>query len=224
MPRFRQTIIWPIFLKMHIALRILAVLIGLSLLTPGLAISAGMVMSDGEFGMLPEYCRQKSHVSVRHSVSNQAYFEGSASYVGSLHHYCWALVNLTRSYRAGISIQERTSILSNVVADIDYVFNNHPVTSGNSSLFSEMYGTRGLALLRLGNARAAESSFQEANKLDPQNWRAYLQWAIYLRQAGRNKEALKVVEEGLENTPDSRALKSLQSEIQGNPSKGKKEQ
>lgn len=201
---------------MHMILRTLAILIGLSLLVPSPA-SAGMVMSDAEFAILPEYCRQKSNVSARHSASNPAYFsQGSGgSYVGSLHHYCWALVNLTRSYRAGITNQERKSILSNVVADIDYVFNNHPVTSGNSALFSEMYGTRGQALLRLGNIRAAESSFQEAFKLDPQNWRAYLQWAIYLHQEGRNKEAFKVTVEGLENTPDSRALKSLQSEIKG---------
>lgn len=210
---------------MHMLLRTLTILVGLSLLAPGPA-TAGMVMTDAEFAILPEYCRQKSNVSARHSASNPSYFNQGAggSYVGSLHHYCWALVNLTRSYRSGISNQERTSILSNVVADIDYVFNNHPVTPGNSSLFSEMYGTRGQALLRLGNVRAAESSFQEACKLDPQNWRAYLHWAIYLRQVGRNKEALKVVEDGLENTPDSRALKSLQSEIQGNPSKGKKGQ
>lgn len=209
---------------MHTSLRILAVLIGLSLHLPGPAY-AGMVMSDAEFAILPEYCKQKSNVSARHSPSNTTYFSQGAegSYVGSLHHYCWALINLTRSYRAGITSQERTSILSNVVADIDYVFDNHPVTPGNSALFSEMYGTRGQALLRLGNIRAAESSFQEAYKLDPKNWRAYLRWAIYLRQVGRNKEALKVVEEGLENTPDSRALKSLHTEIRGNPSKGKKD-
>lgn len=205
-------------------LRTLGILVVLLQLTTAPA-SAGMVMTDSEFAMLPEYCRQKSNVSARHSASNPAYFNqaGGDSYVGSLHHYCWALVNLTRSYRSGITNQERTSILANVVADIDYVFNNHPVTPGNSSLFSEMYGTRGQALLRLSNVRAAESSFQEACKLNPKNWRAYLQWAIYLHQSGRNKEALKVLGDGLENTPDSRALKALQSEIQGS-TKGKKEQ
>lgn len=203
-------------------LRALPAFIGLWLIGIGSATAGGMVMTDAEFAMLPEYCKQKSNVSARHSASNPAYFEqAGGAYVGSLHHYCWALVNLTRSYRSSMSAQQRTSILSNVVADIDYVFNNHPVTPGNSSLYSEMYTTRGQAMVRLGEIRGAEVSFQEARKLNPKNWRAYFQWAIHLQLAGKAKEASKLVAEGLENAPDSRALKTLAEELQSGRKKEK---
>lgn len=180
---------------------------------------AQMVMTDAEFNLLPAFCRHQSHVSQRHAnVPRSIYWENvlgdSFSHV---HHYCWALVNLGRSYRTGMAKAQRRTALISAAGDVNYVIErSHP----DMPLLAEFHTTRGQALLLAGEAKEAEASFATARQIDPTYWRAYLIWAVALKQNGKNKEAAELVTKGLEHSPDSKALKSLANEFQ--PSSQKK--
>lgn len=176
-------------------------------------VSAVMDISDAERIMLPEYCRHQANVSVRHPnpPRSLAWENELGSVFPHVHHYCWAMVNLTRSYRSSVSPQEKRSMLKGVVDDIDYVLIR---ASTNVPILADINTTKGRALLLMNEPRLAEQAFAEARRIDPTNWRAYYLWALYLQQSGRTKEASALVEQGLEQVPDSKSLATLLQELQ----------
>lgn len=179
---------------------------------------AQMAMTDAEFDILPAFCHHQSHVSQRHSnVPRSIYWENIlGDSFTHVHHYCWALVNLGRSYRTGMAKEQRRTALISAAGDVNYVIER---SRPDMPLLAEFHTTRGQALLLAGETKEAEASFATARQIDPTYWRAYLIWAVALKQNGKSKEAAELVAKGLEHSPDSKGLKSLANEFQPNAQK-----
>jgi tetratricopeptide (TPR) repeat protein len=187
---------------------ILTTLITLCFAAPAFA---EMQMTDSEYAMLPAYCKHKAAVSARHEPTSSKYWESELGKgYWAIHHYCWAQVRISRSYRYGISRESRVSDLGTAINDLNYVIER---SQPEMPLLAEILAVKGQTLLRIGNTRAAEESLRESIRVDPASWRAYLYWALHLNQSGRRQEAFKLVNEGLEHAPDSRALKELAKDL-----------
>lgn len=172
---------------------------------------AEMQMTDAEYAMLPDYCKHKAAVSARHQPTPSKYWESELGKgYWAIHHYCWAQVRIARSYRNGLSREARISELGTAINDLNYVIER---SQADMPLLAEILAVKGQALLRSGNPRAAEDSLRESIRVDPASWRAYLYWALHLNQTGKRQEAIKLVNEGLEQAPDSRALKQLAKDL-----------
>lgn len=182
--------------------------------------SKALEITGAERAVLPVFCQEQHHISK--GAQDPQRLARWESYMGSgtfqaLHHYCWALVELARSYHPGYTQQDRNSMLKSAAGNIDYVIER---SNRNSPLLPELYTAKGRALLLKGDIREAGISFDAARKIDPKYWRAYLLWAVFLQQNGKIKEAEKLVADGLEHSPDSKALRSLSDDLRrGTPIK-----
>lgn len=82
-------------------------------------------------------------------------------------------------------------------------------------LMPEMMLNRGKALTRLKKAEAAMMDFQKAIELKPDYWPPYLEIAGYHVSIGSKAKAIEVLQEGLRNAPDAKALKLRLVELGG---------
>lgn len=172
---------------------------------------AEMQMTDSEYAMLPDYCKHKAAVSARHQPTPSKYWENELGKgYWAIHHYCWAQVRIARTYRYGITKELRISELNTALNDLNYVIER---SQPEMPLLGEILAVKGQVLLRVGNTRAGEESLRESIRIDPASWRAYLFWALHMNQTGRRQEAIKLVNEGLEHVPESRALKELAKDL-----------
>ncbi len=183
--------------------------------------AATMEMTSEEYALLPEYCHHKKWVSTKHpepplSRKWENFFGPDFLPV---HHYCWALVWLARSYRSGQTSEERHFKLLKADGDIQFVLDN---TSNKFPLTAELY-TKQIAIRSMRNdLRNAEKAFQAAVAFDETYWPAYSSWGFWLSRKGRSQDAIKVVQEGLFHSPGNTKLESLLNEIR-NSNKSRKE-
>jgi len=172
-------------------------------------------MTKEEYALLPEMCHHKAWVWAQNMLPSGS--EKWENYFGKsdflpVHHYCWALVSLARSYRVGLTTQEREFYLRIADADIVYVINN---SSSKTPLLAELWTRRlQVAVLQRNNSAAADA-FRAAVQADAKYWRAYWWWAYWLNKNGKKGEAIKVIEEGQRNAPGARGLEKLLLEIRG---------
>lgn len=172
---------------------------------------AVMEMSDSERDVLPEVCRHQRYVSLRHLLPPSPFW---ATYLGTtyehVHHYCWAVVHLNRTYQPGVTPLLKKSWLGSAINDIDYVFKNSPPFS---PMHAEIYTVRGKIFIRLGDMLNAKKSFEKALELDPNYWRAYFYWADALVYRGNTKEAEGLILEGLKRAPTAKPLLDLAKDL-----------
>lgn len=171
-----------------------------------------MEMTEEEYALLPEYCRHKGAVSTSHPVPPRS--PKWEAYLGSdfehIHHYCWALVWIARSYRVGTTERDRAHYLGVAEGDIKYSLRH---TADKSPLRAELLTKQMEIKIQLRNERAAEQVFREVLRTDASYWRAYTIYGYYLHQIGKQQAALSVVELGKKNLPDSPHIQRLASEI-----------
>lgn len=173
---------------------------------------AAIEMSDQEYAILPDYCRHKKWVSSRKpnppaSVKWESTFGDDFVHI---HHYCWAMVRIARSYRASYSSMEKRSYINDAIRDINYVLDNSsdkfPIRAELNYRLIELFA-------RAGNYVQAENAFKSAIESDSGYWRAYWGWGYWLSVAGRRKEALIVIGEGLRLAPETKPLIDLEKDV-----------
>lgn len=170
----------------------------------------GINMTEEEYALLPEYCHHKLWVSRTHP--NPPKSEKWETFFGPefvhIHHYCWALVWLSRANRRGEP--HRKSLLGSVYGDVGYVLKN---TGPNFPIRAELY-TRQLEVSSLlSDEKAAEQAFRDAVQANPKFVRAYWLRAFWLFKRGKLSEAMKVADQGLEQVPESKMLNELAAEM-----------
>jgi len=169
-------------------------------------------MTDTEHRLLPPYCRNHRWVASRSSKleAEREWMNilGQDYYV--IHHYCWAIVSVSRSYRPGLPDRVRKHHLELAVADIH--FSTDKATPG-FVLLPEIYTKLGEAYLGLHDDKNAEVAFRTAWEAKPSYWPPYVWWAQRLLKQGKVREALLVAEEGKKNAPDAKAIDKLMDEI-----------
>lgn len=174
-----------------------------------------MEMTDAERDVLPEVCRNQSNVSANHIVPRSKVWSG---YLGrayeDIHHYCWAVLRLNRTYRPDMRWQMKITQWHAAVGDIKYFLVRAP---GDSPMLAEVLTVEGKIHLLLREEKFAKEAFERAMAVEPGYWRSYFHWALHLQNIGRLKEAGAIVVEGLAHAPNSKPLLTLAKELNVKP-------
>lgn len=171
-------------------------------------------MTKEEYQLLPTYCRNQGNVAPNYFKPEHE--AGWRDRLGKdfqhIHHYCWGLVSLARTYKAGRTAAERKHRLTTAIQDFNFSIDR---ATPEFVLLPEIYTKVGQAYLGLQDDQNAEIAFKKAWEANPEYWPAYLWWAQRLMKQGRQREALAVAEEGLKNSPSSKPLERLIAEMRG---------
>lgn len=175
--------------------------------------ASAVSMSKSEYDLLPVYCKNQGNVSERYyKPDNETKWRRTLEKnYGHIHHYCWAMVHIARSYKAGLPESQRRYNLTSAIADIQYSLER---STEDFALIPEMYTRLGEAYLGLRDDKNAEVVFEKAWTVNPAYSPAYVWWAQHLLSQGKKREALAVAEEGMKNSPDSKSLDKLIKDIQ----------
>lgn len=172
-------------------------------------------MSKEEYHLLPAYCRSQSNVEPKFYKRDGSEAKWSARLgrdFNHIHHYCWGMVSIARSYKAGLTIGARTFHMDRAIDDISFSLNG---ASPDFVLLPEMYTRLGEALLGIRDDKNAEAAFRRAIEANPAYWPPYVWWSQRLLKQGKTREALALAEEGNKNAPGSKALEKLIDDIRG---------
>lgn len=177
-------------------------------------------ITDAEMALIPKYCPDTMGFGY-----GDAYFNTSPRAAGwvammgksfwAIHHYCWALINLSRATHAGVPAMIRTGTLKNVRGDYQYVLDH---STPDFILLPEIYARIGDVEILLGSPNYANEAFARARKLKPDYWPAYSRWAEVLIKSGKRAEAKELVKSGLEYTPTAKVLLEQYRLLGGKPS------
>lgn len=129
-----------------------------------------------------------------------------------MHHYCWALINIRRAERASLPAAEKLRLRREALSDFRYVVSN---STHDFIMLPEIYTWMGRTELMLRDPRAAAESFARARMLKPDYSPAYRHPAEFLLSQGNRKEAMKLVEAGLQHAPHAKDLLQLYRELGG---------
>lgn len=196
-------------------------LVACALLLASSCVSAGMPtnISKSEMALIPAYCRDAQTFGYGDAYYNTS--PNAPKWVAmmgkgfwAIHHYCWALINLTRAERPSTPPVIRKGLREGAIGDMNYVLEH---TTPDFILLPEIYTKIGEVQLLLKNPAAARDAYSKASALKPDYWPAYSQWAEYLESAGNKAQARAVVEDGLAHAPSSQTLRRMYAELGGDP-------
>ena len=184
-----------------------------SLVIPGRswAIVSWSEITKQEVRILPTYCQENRFLIQQTPEIARKWHAYLGEPADHIHHWCWALVEISRSYKFGLADEQRKGYLETAISNIRYVVQR---SDDSFVLRGEMLTAYADCHLRLGKIADAEKIFEEARRVAPKYWRSYLLWALHLRQTGKTREALSLVEAGLAESPGAKALLSLRDELQ----------
>jgi tetratricopeptide (TPR) repeat protein len=177
-------------------------------------------ITAAEVALLPKYCadaqtfKYGGEGSPTMSPNAPHWVELMGRGFWAIHHYCWALINLSRAQRPSMPPATRQATREYAIDDMKFVIAN---TSDDFVMLPEIYTKIGTVQLLLKRPTEAHAAFVRASALKPDYWPPYYHWAEYLRQAGQKAEARQVAEEGLSYSPNARTLQSLFVALGGNP-------
>lgn len=176
-------------------------------------------VTPAEMALLPAYC-----------VDTQGFNYGDATWNTSprasywvarmgptfwhQHHYCWALIKWRRALEPGLSQQLRNGRLGDAIGDLEYVVRN---ATPDFPLLPEVFYRIGEIQLLLDNQVAAKEALDNAVRLKPDYWPAYLLWADALAKVKLTREAASHLELGLRRSPHSPQLRNAYRALGGDP-------
>ncbi len=176
-------------------------------------------VTPAEMALLPDYC-----------VDVQGFKYGDASWNTSprasywvarmgptfwhQHHYCWALIKKHRAMEPGVPPQVRNGRISNAIGDLEYVVRN---AAPGFPLLPEVFYRIGEFQLLIDNQTAAKEALDNAVRLKPNYWPAYLLWADELVKVKLTREATAHLELGLRQSPNSPQLRKAYRALGGDP-------
>lgn len=178
-----------------------------------------------EKGMLPEFCKYTQgalggNEKVWDPSPGARYWmgvfggEGQTSNLWVMHHYCYALIHMSRGYRGNLSKMQYEAAWTSVVNEIDFTLGYRPLPL-DFILMPQMMLYRGRALMRLKQHGQAIQSFEKAIEAKPDYWPPYRDIADYYVSAGGKAKAISILQEGLVHAPDAKPLKQRLTELGG---------
>lgn len=176
-----------------------------------------------EKALLPPYCKFTQGGYVGHENPQQPTDgakrwvnifgrQGNTANLWRMHHYCYALIHMMRGQRTGLTLMEFKEAWLGTIEEIDYTLQFLP---DDFVLMPEMLLNRGRALVRLKKAEAALENFRKATELKPDYWPPYLEMAEILTAAKDKSGAIEVLQKGLQNAPDAKALRLRLTQLGG---------
>jgi hypothetical protein len=174
-------------------------------------------ITSAEMALLPRYC-----------PDTQGFNYGDASYKTSpnadkwvaimgpgfwhVHHHCWALLKLHRADRSITPAIHKRGLRESAIQDFWYVVHNAP---SDFVLLPEIYTWIGRTEVLLDHPKNAGEAFVKAQTTKPDYWPAYSHWAEALMAKGSKADAMKVVKNGLQYSPNAKPLLELFSRLGG---------
>lgn len=176
-------------------------------------------VTPAEMALLPDYCADVQGFKYGDASWNTS---PRASYwvarMGPTfwhqHHYCWALIKKHRAMEPGVSPQVRNGRISNAIGDLEYVVRN---AAPGFPLLPEVFYRIGEFQLLIDNQTAAKEALDNAVRIKPNYWPAYLLWANALAKVKLTREAASHLELGLRHSPNSPQLRKAYRALGGDP-------
>jgi len=176
-------------------------------------------ITESEMALIPAYCRDANTFGYGGTADTMS--PNAPKWVAmmgkgfwSIHHYCWALINLMRAQGPLVSPMVKQNAREGALGDLGYVIEHSP---SDFVLLPEIFTKMGQLQLELKRPLEAGMSFSRARAQKPDYWPAYFHWAVYLQRAGQKGKARQLVETGLAYSPDSKPLRQLLVELGGDP-------
>lgn len=165
--------------------------------------------------LLPKYCKYAQDFRGRVPGANiPAEIERWNSVLGPtflhVHHYCYGLVATNRANLASRNNQERLFNLGRSIGEFDYVIERAP---RDFPLLPEMLSRKGENLIKLRRAPEGVRALQQAIELKPDYWPPYAHISDYYKNLGEIAKARELLENGLANAPDTKALKQRLADL-----------
>lgn len=164
-----------------------------------------------EMRLLPPYCPDTQIISrvygrqqapSKYDAHTKIYVDLYGADFWHLHHYCFGLVDVVRSYRI-FDKREREGKLKKSISEFDYVLRG---IRPDSILRPELHVKRAQSLVLLGRGGEAVGDFKKAIALKPDYSLAYASLSDYYKETGKKELALTALEEGLVQSPTERSL------------------
>jgi tetratricopeptide (TPR) repeat protein len=177
-------------------------------------------ITEGEIALLPPYCSD-AHTFHGWGGTPDSWSPNAPKWIAlmgkgffSIHHYCWALIDLMRIEKPGVPDVIKLGTRRGVISDLNFVIDNSP---RDFVLLPEIYTKMGDVQIDLKNYQQADMAFAKARSIKPDYWPAYSHWAYFLLNAGKKAEAKALVAEGLAYDPRSTTLNKLFRQLGGDP-------
>lgn len=176
-------------------------------------------ITKAEMALIPTYCPDTMGFEYKDAYYNTSpRAPGWVAMLGqgfwSLHHYCWALINLQRANRYGLTKLQRKGLFEEILTDYNYVLDR---VDADFILLPEILTRAGEAELKLSRPERASAAFARARQVKPDYWPAYSQWIEYLIAKGHREEARELARQGLEIIPEAITLQKQYRLLGGDP-------
>lgn len=173
-------------------------------------------ITSGEIAMLPPYCIDTE--AFMHGPENSPTQSPRApewvARMGrsfwAMHHYCWGRVSLNRLRFGRAETNNKRTFAKQIVNEYLYVVQN---STPNFIMLPEIWARIGEASLLAGDIGGAMDAYAKARSIKPDYAPAYEQWAEFQLSYGRRDDARALVDEGLQQIPDSKALLELRRKL-----------
>lgn len=201
--------------------RILSIAVGTLILASATDSRSGQPdnVTAAEMALLPKYCADAQSFGYGDAYTNTS--PNAPKWVAlmgkgfwAIHHYCWALVNLSRVQKPSMPATVRQFQREYAIDDMKYVIHN---TGPDFVMLPEIYTKMGEVYLSLKRPVEAREVFAKARSLKPDYWPPYYHWADHLNRTGQKTEARETVEEGLSYSPGAKPLQMLLTTLGGDP-------
>ncbi len=180
----------------------------------------GRIPTMAEMRQLPSYCPNTQIISKEYGrkQSPGSYDAKTKPFVDMygadfwhLHHYCFGLVNVIRSYRSA-DPKAREFNLSKSIDQYDYVLKR---ITANSMLRPELHVKRAQSLVLMKRGGEAVADFKKAISLKADYAPAYGYLSDYYKRSGEKNLALETLEDGLTKVPSDRSLLKRYADLGG---------
>ncbi len=166
-------------------------------------------VDSGLLAMLPPYCEYSQiwwqKLGRKNPEQQQLWHQKMGPGFAHIHHYCNGLYQTHTALLRTRSKKERDSLLTTSLGEFDYVLRNAP---DGFVLLPEILVRKGQNLIRLGRGPEAIEVMVRAMSAKPDYWPAYGYLSDYYKDIGEREKARQVLEKGLANSPDAKALRS----------------
>jgi tetratricopeptide (TPR) repeat protein len=176
----------------------------------------GAKFTEEEYMTLPRYCLAQDGVSknlparVIPEEERKYWYATMGEAYHHIHHYCIALM-LVRRGNASSRAMDRDAHYRAAIENFNYSIRR---SSDAFPLKPEFHLRKGMALRLLRNDAEASGEFRRAIMLKADYSPAYTALADLLVDLGQRKEALDLLETGLQHAPDSKVLATKKAELQ----------
>ena len=165
---------------------------------------ADQVENTAELALLPPYCGGTQQIrTISHDPKPiEAYLALYGQPYYHLHHYCWALNSENKAARMSDRYL-RESKLSYALEDIKYTLDR---STPSFVFLPEIYNTQARILFTLRRDPEAVVALNKAIEAKPDYVPAYLRLSEYFVDKGNKSEAIKILEQGIDNTENANVL------------------